>query len=245
MCVFLSMRADKSNLQKRFNAEFLEEELFGRKYVQSAFEFPLWPVIPASRPTEIRLMSWGLVPSWIRDSHSASEIRKKTVNSRAETLYEKPSFRKAAVSGHCLVLADGFFEFRELNGKKYPYFIRLRDGRLFAMAGLSESWLDPETGELIPTFSIVTTVANPLMAVIHNTKKRMPVILPAEKEKDWLQSGREGAPLLVPYPESEMEAWPVSRLITSRDAPKNRPEVQEPFEYEELSNPGPIQESLF
>lgn len=245
MCVFLTMRADKAHLQKRFNAVLVEEDYFGPVYVQSAFEFPKWPVITSENPDKIRFFNWGLIPAWIRDTDSALKFRINTINARSETIYEKPAFRQAAANRHCLVLADGFFEFREIDGKKYPYFIRLVAGRLFAIAGLYEYWINQETGERIPTFTLITTEANKLMETIHNRKKRMPVILTEEFEREWLKPGRAGEGLLTPFKDSLMEAWPVSRLITSRETDRNVPQVQEPFEYPEISGREPRQGFIF
>lgn len=245
MCVFLSLRADKANLVKRFDSTFVEEESFGPKYVQNAFEFPKWPVISAEKPQEIHLMNWGLIPSWIKDLESGMKFRMNTVNARAETIFKKPAFRRAAANKHCLVLADGFFEFREFDGKKYPYYIRVCGGWPFSMAGLYEYWTHPGTGEIIPGFSIITTVANPLMEIIHNRKKRMPVILSENQECDWLKPGNEFSGLLKPYPEEDMEAWPVSRKISDRGGDKNSAEVLVPFDYPELSFQKPIQGLLF
>jgi len=239
MCVFLSLRADKANLVKRFDSTFVEEENFGPKYVQNAFEFPKWPVISTEKPKEISLMNWGLIPSWIKDQESALKFRVNTVNARSETIFEKPAFRRAAANKHCLILADGFFEFRELDGKKYPYYIRVLGGQPFALAGLYEYWAHPETGERIPGFSIITTVANPLMEIIHNRKKRMPVILSENQERDWLKPGKEFSSLLMPYPEKDMEAWPVSRRISERGSGKNVAEVLNPFDYPEISDKKP------
>ena len=220
-------------------------EYFRPAYVQSAFEFPRWPVITTEKPGQVSLLSWGLIPPWVKSAEDARKLRVNTVNARAETIFEKPAFRGAAASRHCLVLADGFFEFREIEGRKFPYFIRMREGRPFTMAGLYESWVDPASGEFIPTFSIVTTEANSLMAKIHNRKKRMPVILPEEQEKGWLEPGSGKKALLAPCPDEWLEAWPVSGLITSRGAGRNVPEAQEPFSYPELSGDKPIQGSLF
>lgn len=245
MCVFLSLRADKANLQKRFDSTFVEEEYFGPKFVQNAFEFPKWPVISCEQPGEIRLMNWGLIPSWMKDEESAQKFRVNTVNARSETIFEKPSFRRAAANRHCLILADGFFEFRELNGKKYPYYIRVLGGQPFALAGLYEYWSHPETGKIIPGFSIITTVANPLMEMIHNRKKRMPVILSEKQERDWLEPGIQFAGLLTPYPEADMESWPVSRKISDRGAGKNTAEVLDPYYYPELSGQNPVHGLLF
>lgn len=245
MCVFLSLRADKANLIKRFDSTFVEEEYFGPKYVQNAFEFPKWPVISSERPLEIRMMNWGLIPSWIKDRESALKFRINTVNARSETIFEKPAFRRAAANKHCLVLADGFFEFREIEGKKYPYYIRILGGEPFALAGLYEYWAHPGTGELLPGFSVITTVANPLMEIIHNRKKRMPVILSENQERDWLKPGSEFSGLLKPYPEEYMEAWPVSRKISERGASSNFSEFLDPVDYPEISGQKPSQGSLF
>ncbi|HBB93342.1 MAG: hypothetical protein A2X22_13450 [Bacteroidetes bacterium GWF2_49_14] len=245
MCVFLSMRADKSNLQKRFDATLVEEEFFGPKYVQSAFEFPGWPVISSEKPDKIGLMQWGLIPHWVKDSAAAAEIRSRTVNARSETLLEKPAFRLAAAKNHCLVLADGFFEYREMNGRKFPYYIRIHEGRLFAMAGLYDIWADRSTGEVVTSFSIITTEANSLMEMVHNVRKRMPVILAEEDERVWLSKMEDFQTLLKPFPAEQMEAWPVSRLLTSRNQKKNSPEVLVKFDYPELPDPDGQQGRLF
>jgi putative SOS response-associated peptidase YedK len=223
----------------------VEEDYFGPVYVQSAFEFPKWPVIPSESPGKIMLFNWGLIPAWVRDKEAALEFRVNTINARSETIFDKPAFRQAAASRHCLVLADGFFEFRELDGKKIPYFIRLKGGRLFAIAGLYDYWTNHETGERIPTFTIITTDANRLMETIHNRKKRMPVILTDESERDWLKPGRGRADLLKPFADDQMEAWPVSRLLTARGIERNVPQVQEPFDYPEISGTDLRQGSLF
>jgi putative SOS response-associated peptidase YedK len=223
----------------------VEEENFGPKYVQNAFEFPKWPVISNERPSEIQLMTWGLIPTWIKDQKSGLKFRVNTVNARSETIYEKPAFRRAAEEGHCLILVDGFFEFRDLNGKKYPYYIRLRGGQPFAFAGLYEDWVNPETGEIIHGFSVITTEANALMEMIHNRKKRMPVILSEKEERNWLHSGSRFKSLLLPFPEAAMEAWPVTRKISERGAKRDFLEILDPFVYSEISNPYPADGLLF
>jgi putative SOS response-associated peptidase YedK len=245
MCVFMSLRADKAKLEKRFDATFVEEEAYRQKEVQNAFEFPKWPVISAEKPREIRMMNWGLIPTWIKDAESGLKFRANSVNARSETIYEKPAFRKAAVNQHCLVLADGFFEYRELAGKKFPYYIRIKGGQPFSLAGLYEYWTNPETGEINTGFSIITTVANPLMEIIHNKKKRMPVILSAIDEFNWLKPGDQNINLLRPFPEESMEAWPVSRKISERGGKRNSPGLLDPVVYPEIAGRGPVQGILF
>jgi putative SOS response-associated peptidase YedK len=125
------------------------------------------------------------------------------------------------------VLADGFYEWQHVKKQTFPHYIHLRDHRLFAFAEIWDAWTNKETKDVLKTFSIITTQANPLLAKIHNTKKRMPVILRPEHERRWLSDipAEEATGLLAPYDEKEMEAHTVSRLITTRGMATNVPEV--------------------
>jgi putative SOS response-associated peptidase YedK len=163
-------------------------------------------------------------------------MRAATPNARAETLFDKPAFREAAADGRCMVLVDGFFEWREVGGKKYPYYVKMRDGEPFAIAGVCDVWKG--AGEALPrtAFSVVTTKANPLLEFVHNTKKRMPAILARDDERRWLEPLERGEleALLRPYDEAEMEAYPVSRIIGQKGKDGNVPAALERFEYGEL-----------
>jgi len=124
-----------------------------------------------------------------------------------------------------------------LKSKKYPYYIHLKDETAFALAGIWDTWIHTGTREARNTFSILTTTANPLLARIHNTKKRMPVILKTEAERRWLDMNLSDEAIqsfFKPYPEETMQAYPVSKLITTRGTNTNIPEVQKPYDYEEL-----------
>ena len=169
-------------------------------------------VVLSESPSQLSVAQWGLIPSWAKDP----SIGAKMINARAETLPEKPSFRTAFKKRRCLVLADGFYEWRkEADGKtKTPLLIRLTDGEPFAFAGLYEFWKSPE-GQNIRTCTIVTCEPNELMKPIHN---RMPVILPRELESDWLEAGTPAPALmsmLMPYPPEGMQSYAVSRLVNS------------------------------
>ena len=137
------------------------------------------------------------------------------INARAETLFEKPSFKAAARKRRCLVLTDGFYEWQKTAAGKAPVYIRLKSRRVFGLAGLWESW-QPPAGEELRTCAIVTTEPNGLMKPIHN---RMPVIVPKELEGLWLDpqicEKDELLPVLRPYPREEMEAYAVSKLVNS------------------------------
>jgi putative SOS response-associated peptidase YedK len=159
---------------------------------------------------ELVLFRWGLVPSWATDL----SIGNRLLNARAETVAEKPSFRSALRSRRCLILADGFFEWQHLQGKKQPYYFRLRDGKPFAIAGLWERW--SVGSEAIESCTLITTEAN---ALVRNVHDRMPVILPGGAYEAWLEPApaRPGQfqPLLRPYPAEEMVAYPVSMRVNS------------------------------
>ena len=170
------------------------------------------PIITNAAPAQVQLLSWGLVPSWSRDPAKGP----KPINARAETLAEKPSFRQLLARRRCLVLADSFYEWQALPTGKVPHRILLRDERPFAFAGLWDEWLDRATGELRPTFTIITTEPNSLMANLHN---RMPVILPDRAaEQAWLDDGLGQAAhqqLLMPYDAAQMREYEVSKRVNS------------------------------
>lgn len=234
MCVFLSLRMNKAQIKKQYDVTDVAGEFFGPIFVQSAFDHPLWPVMTGDKPGELQLFSWGLIPSWVKDEQAAMKIRTSTVNARIETVQEKPSFRSAVRKSRCLIPADGFYEFRELNKKKYPYFITLKGEEPFFMAGLYESWTNRETGEVVQTFSILTTEANELMGKIHNRKLRMPVILASGMAGQWLDLSRIPDDFSVPFPSAGMQAWTVSRRLVSRSEERNAPESVVPHLYPEV-----------
>ena len=166
---------------------------------------------PAGSGRELALLRWGLIPSWSKDP----AIGNRLINARAETANEKPSFRNAFRRHRCLIPSNGFFEWQRQERGKQPYFVRMRDERLFAFAGLWERWGSPEEG-IIETCTILTTAANAVLAPIHN---RMPVILPTTVYDYWLDLSLLNtdllAPLLVPFPPEEMLALPVSPRVNA------------------------------
>ncbi|MBN1679470.1 MAG: SOS response-associated peptidase [Anaerolineae bacterium] len=172
-----------------------------------------------SAQNQLAVFRWGLIPHWSKDATIGSRL----INARGETVAEKPSFRAALRYRRCLIIADGFYEWQTLpDGSKQPMYITLRDRGLFGMAGLWERWTDPNTGEIVPTCTIITTTPNDFMAPIHN---RMPVILPSELYAAWLDPTQTVTanvlPLLQPYPAGQMTGYPVSRRV-------NRPTNDDP-----------------
>jgi putative SOS response-associated peptidase YedK len=232
MCFHISLSKDRRAIERRFDASFIDA-ILERIYHVSAFSFPKLPVISNDDPSKIQLFSWGLIPLWVKDEDTALKIREQTLNAKAETVTVKPSFRHSIKTKRCLVLADGFYEWQHVKNQTFPYYIHLKDHQLFAFAGIWDAWTNKESKETLKTFSIITTQANPLLAEIHNTKKRMPVILRPEDERKWLSDipFDKAMGLLAPYDEKAMEAHTVSKLITIRGIPTNVPEVMSPFRY--------------
>lgn len=194
-------------------------ERFGEGQLE--FEFvPRYNIAPSQQVTvvirqkggnHLRMLRWGLIPYWAKDI----SIGNKLINARAETLEEKPSFRKSLEQKRCLVLADGFYEWKSEGRIKKPYRITLQDGGTFAFAGLWDSWLSP-TGQRVNSCTIITTTPNKLLESIHN---RMPVILPQDMESVWLDENvtwsSEVRGLLTPFPVERMVAYEVSQLVNS------------------------------
>jgi len=169
--------------------------------------------IPNDNRKAADFLIWGLIPSWAKDP----TIGHRLINARGETLGEKPAFRGGFKYKRCLILADGFFEWKTLAGTKtkIPHYIRLKTGKIFAFAGLWDEWQATDGGS-VRTCTIVTTTPNELMASIHN---RMPVILPSKDYSEWLDS-KPRAPetlthLIKALPAELMEAYPVSTLVNS------------------------------
>ena len=172
-------------------------------------------VIANEAPDELRFFRWGLIPSWAKEASIGNNL----INARAETLVEKSSFKNAFRNRRCLVPATGFYEWKR-NADKTPYHIMLKNGDPFCFAGLWDKWITAE-GEIIHSFTIITTTPNGLMEQIHD---RMPVILHREDEPRWISLNPDPSliTLLKPFPAELMEAFPVSKLVNSpkNDAPE-------------------------
>ena len=201
MCYQTRLIKKREEIMQRFNAEMNELLDYSPVEFCSAFDYPSTPVITDERPQDIQFFNWGLVPDWSQDIF----VRKYTLNARIETLHEKKSF-KSVINNRCLIIADGFYEWQwvtKSGSKKNKYLITVPDEGLFGFAGIYSKWLDFE-GNIFNSYSIITTEANELMSEIHNTKKRMPVILKKEDEYAWLK-GRSVEEFKYPY-EIELEA---------------------------------------
>ncbi len=239
MCFTIEVHITRKAIEKRFSVDTSSLYDFDFHYFYRAFDNPVIPVIDQLEPDRARLSQWGLIPSWVRDYRAAEKIRKGTYNARGESLAEKPSFREPFRNGRCLVIAHGFYEWQLVNGTRRPWYIRLKNNAPFVFAGLSDQWSDPETGELLHTFTIITTEANPLLEKIHNTKKRMPVILRPGDEQKWISdeiTPEEAGQLLLPVDQDHLHAHTISPRISSREARPDDPELILPYDYQAPGN---------
>jgi putative SOS response-associated peptidase YedK len=156
---------------------------------------------------ELAMFRWGLVPFWAKDP----AIGNRMINARAETVAEKPSFRAAYRHRRCLVLADGFYEWKKEGAGKVPYFISLANGEPFAFAGLWETWQSKETEEVIQSTALITTAANEFMSSVHH---RMPVILQPDTADRWL-AGDDELIADVAGNSPKFQTWPVDKRVNN------------------------------
>ena len=172
------------------------------------------PVVRELEPgvRSVSLLHWGLVPAWAKDR----SIGNRMINARAETLDERPAYRRAFRKRRCLVAADGWYEWQAAAGGKQPWFIRARDGGPIGFAGLWESWRDPGSGDSFESCTIVTKDAPGSIAQIH---RRMPAVLEPQAYAAWLSPSGEDvealSALLGPCDPALLEAWPVGREVNN------------------------------
>lgn len=209
MCGRFIIMSDLEHIQLAFPIDHVNAEV--KPSYNLAPTQPVAAIVRREGKNNLEMMRWGLIPVWAKDV----SIGAKMINARAETLAEKPSFKRPLKSQRCLIVADGFYEWQKEGAKKIPMFIRLKDEQPFGFAGLYDVWKSPE-GKSLTTCTIITTTPNKLMEPIHD---RMPVILPASAYSHWLDPANQDLgelmSLLRPYPASKMVAYPVSTAVNS------------------------------
>jgi putative SOS response-associated peptidase YedK len=234
MCFTVNVNLVKEELENRYGATLIDPEKYRPSYYYQAFALPSLPVICSDNPSYIKLLTWGLIPSFTKDSDQADIIRFKTFNARAESLETKRSF-SSVTSKRCIIPVKGFYEWQHVGKDKIPWYIYHPENEALSIAGLYDDWTETTTGEVLSTFSIITTEANDLMANIHNSGKRMPVILDYTSEKKWIDTSlplNEALNLLVPCSSDSLKAHTISPLINNRSADRNTPDVIKPHFYQ-------------
>jgi putative SOS response-associated peptidase YedK len=221
MCGRYSLTAREEDIEKRFEASFQGKKLKKRWNLAPSDELA---VITGKQPETIQFFRWGLVPGWAQDPSEGP----KAINARIETIHEKPTFQYAFSQQRCLVLADSYYEWKQIGKEKIPYRITMEDGGLFAMAGIWESWKGPQD-QVVLSFSVITIPALQRIAHLH---ERMPAMLSRINEKLWLDNDvptEELTSLLQPPHARDLTYYTVNRKVNN--AHFDGPECIEPFQY--------------
>lgn len=221
-------------------------------YHSNGFAHEQLPVISQENPNDLTWMYWGLIPSGVKSKADKEKYWKMgyTLNARSEEIFQTWSFKNAVKDKRCLIPATGFFEWREFNKKKYPYLIQVKssvfpdDVEPFCFAGVYDRWVDESTGEIIEGFAIITTEANEMMKQIHvnlsrpDGGSRMPVIIHQSEYLKWLNplaTFEDLTEIMMPFDENAMQAYTISKDITSKGAEPNKPETLNFHPFDELS----------
>jgi putative SOS response-associated peptidase YedK len=206
MCYYVDQKSSRNDAKIRFNIAVSNTRQYYEGVFVNGFSYPNLPIITTEKPDIITTdHTWGLLPSWTKDI----DFRKNTLNARIETINEKTSY-KNITQNRCLIVATGFYEWRWLDEKgksKEKYHISSQTDEIFCFAGLYDKWVNPATGEVFNTYTMVTSEANELMQYIHNHKKRMPVILNREDEKAWLDPANNISDFALPC-QAKLIAFP-------------------------------------
>lgn len=210
MCGRFSLTVYEPQILERFNVS--SDDTFSPRYNIAPSQNIA--VILNERPTELLFVKWGLIPSWVKVADEG------IINARAETVDEKPFFKNSFLSRRCLIIADGFYEWKKVSTGKIPYRFTLKNNELFAFAGIWDKWQKDD--QIITSCAIITVDSNEIMQPIHD---RMPVILKKENERKWLMNADKS--MLVAYDSSKMKSCPISNEINN---PKNdNPSVIKPL----------------
>ena len=222
MCGRFTLRKENAELERAFQIA-LELNRSARFNIAPTQDILTVRESPETGEREVVTMHWGLIPPWAPDE----KIGNRMINARAETVGEKRSFKGPLKKRRCLILADGFYEWRGESGAKQPYFIHRKDDKPFAFAGLWEVW--KKGGEPVESCTIITTAANKFMEDLHH---RMPVILPKKDYSKWLGSEQQEPEKLLPLLNSHewrgMEAYAVSKSVNK--ATYGKPDCVEPID---------------
>jgi len=230
MCFSYAINFSPSALKSKFGID--QVPLPQQGFFFNGFDHPNLPILFVPQNENdfcVDTSQWGLIPSWVQDQSRVRELQNNALNARSETAFEKPMFREAWESNPCIVLASGFFEWQHVDHQKIPHYIYPSNGSMMYMAGIYNHWLNSNTQKLESTFSILTTHANPIMEEIHNTKKRMPVILNEDEAFFWLKSDAiERQKMCKPCSNNDLKSHIVSQKLNYARNNRNQAWAIEP-----------------
>lgn len=230
MCFTISFENNATKAVKEHLKSYPELEMRGEfnqvYYLVSGFSHPKLPIFKSD---SIEISEWGLIPPFASNVERAEEIANMTLNARSDTIHQKPSFKNSITTNRCVLPLDGFYEWQHKGKIKQPYYIYPTYETVFYIGCIFNTWVNKQTGELRDTFSIITTDANSLMATIHNTKKRMPLIIPKSSIEAWTDP-ETSMPLvsqmMKPYNNELMTAHTISTDAGNSRINRNIPEIK-------------------
>lgn len=231
MCYTVSIFANTHEIETDLGATFDDADAYQPFFNVSGFVHPELPMVTSQRPDAIDMLEWGLIPAWVKNSESASDIANKTLNARSDTVFEKASFKSAIIRRRSLLPVNGFLEWRHEGGVKKPFLVRGIHETLITLGCIFEEWTDRISGEHKKTFSILTTDANALMSYVHNNKLRMPVVIGKADRSAWLSDINRHSieQLMRPLSEHQLQAIPLSREITRITVNRDNADLLKPI----------------
>ncbi|SDM65632.1 SOS response-associated peptidase [Kriegella aquimaris] len=240
MCYSTTLDKEHDEVEARIRRRFKVPLEYRPYYYQSAFNHENLYIVPQKEKEEIVPAVWGLVPEYAMKGNISEFLNKNyTNNARAETIFEKRSYKEFPLTNRCLILASGFFEPHHLKNTAYPYFCHYTDNSIFCFAGLY-SQIDDE----VYSCTIITVEANDFFAEVHNKKKRMPLVLDEEFEEEWLRNDLSRPHIeelmRVGFTTKEFEAYSVTRNLYKPNYERNTPEAIKFVDYSELNQQGSL-----
>ena len=234
MCYHTSVKLKANDFIKVVNAPFPRQEEYLEFNHANGFAHPNLAVLSTDYGRSINLYNWGLIPFWAKDWNAAVKLRNQTLNARSEEVFSKPSFRDSILKRRCVIPVTGFFEWKHVGKEKIPYYIHPKEHPVFYLAGIYSHWNDPSTKDEITTFSILTSAANEMMSDIHNSAKRMPLMLDRENIDDWILPDLSPASikeLMNPCDDNNMEAYTISKDISNPKVNSDVESITDKIEY--------------
>jgi putative SOS response-associated peptidase YedK len=218
MCGRFTITKQVEDIENSFDVE-LDRELYKLNYNVAPTQD--LPVVTNQQNKQVSFLKWGLVPSWSKDLKFGS----KMINARIETITEKPSFKKAIQERRCVVIADGYYEWKKTSQGKEPYYITMENSKLFSFGGIWEKWTSP-VGETVKTFSIITQPSFKEIEHIHN---RMPLQIMPEQKDYWLsaETGEEALDFAIEHQKNKLKSYVVSTQVNS--VTNNFPDLLNPL----------------
>ena len=211
MCYYVDQMATRAEVKEIFNVGIDNADQFYQGSFVSGFDHPNLPIITNDNLTKITTHStWGLMPSWAKLEQMS--FRNGKLNARIDEIDSTPSYQNIT-SNRCLIISTGFYEWRWLDDKgkeKEKYHIVSQTDKIFCFAGLFDSWANPTTGEIVNSYTMVTTEANEIMSYVHNHKKRMPIMLKRKDELSWLDKSVEISEFAYPNYDANLKATPLN-----------------------------------